>query len=310
MNQPSRPASVAVAIPTWKRAPWLRRLLESLGDLTLPPDEVLVIGRAEDVDARAVAEDDWPWPVRWLEVDRPGHVAPIEVAFREATTDRLAILDDDVEVHPEWLENLVRAFDDPDVACVGGRVLTPGLQARIHPDAGRLRWNGRYVGNVAASLGPRRDVDSVMECNWAWRTDVAKRLTFDPVLDFREAVGYGLDLCLQAKAAGGRVVYDAEAVVYNVEAPRDPGSSIVRDDWVARAHSNGRSYAYIAAKHLPWPRRLAYLAFAFLVGEPKAPGVARAASLARQSGPRQTWRMLAAASVGKLAGTRAAVGGR
>src|SRR5207302_646019 len=160
-------------------------------------------------------------------------------------------------------------------ACVGGRVVTPGFNGRIHHDAGRVRWYGRHIGNIGASdaLGPV-EVDGVMEGNWAWRRAVLTKLHFDPVLDFDDAAMYGLDLCLQLRVLGYRVVYQPAARVIHHAAPRSP--ELDRRDRPQRVFSYCRNYTYIALKHFSMPRRAMFLTWWWLVGEDGAFGLARA----------------------------------
>jgi GT2 family glycosyltransferase len=157
------------------------------------PQEIIVVGRAEDLDAqevvRKLAQTPGAVSIRWLEVDRPGHIAPIEVGLRATKTPLVAFLDDDAEPEAGWLEALVSAFSDPQVACVGGRVITPGFRGKVRADAGRVRWYGNHIGNIGAleARGPV-EVDGVMECNWAWRSNALRSLRLDPIFEDGDAV--------------------------------------------------------------------------------------------------------------------------
>ncbi|MDR7545254.1 MAG: glycosyltransferase family 2 protein [Armatimonadota bacterium] len=293
---------VSVVVPTWQRAPWLERCLTALEAQTRPPDEVIVVGRAEDTAAQKVVERHAQLPARRVTVDRPGHVAPVKYGLGEARGEIVAFLDDDTEPEPGWLLAIVAPFHDPRVACVGGQVIVQGMRAKVRRDAGRVRWYGRHIGNVAQRDDPHPvDIDGVMECNWAWRKCVLSRLVFDPLLDFDDASMFGLDLCLQARGAGHRVVYQPEARVVHHVAPRDP--LLDRSDRPRRAYAYSRNYTYIALKHLRGGRRLAFLAWWWGVGERGSYGLAKAlADLAVQGS--QVWPLTRASFEGKLEGIR------
>jgi GT2 family glycosyltransferase len=83
---------------------------------------------------------------------------------------------------------------------------------------------------------------------------------------------YGLDLCLQAKSAGWRVVYEPQALVYHHAAPRAP--ELDRADRPRRVFSYSRNYTYIMLKHLEWWRKPIFLAWWFLIGERGSWGLA------------------------------------
>src|SRR5262249_15612738 len=153
---------------------------------------LLVVGRAVDRDAQRVVTEASRTrrgsEISWLEVNRPGHIAPVLRGLAEATGDFVAFLDDDAVVQPGWLQSITATLSPPDVACVGGMVITPGFAGTVTEDAGRIRWYGQLAGNIGALDAPgSREVDAVMECNWAWRRTILSSLAFDPVLDFDDA---------------------------------------------------------------------------------------------------------------------------
>jgi len=279
--------TVTVIIPTWHRAEWLERCLRAVQHQTHRPDEVIVVGRTEDVAAAQVAGEaasSASFPVRWCVVARPGHIAPVQAGLAATRTPLVAFLDDDTEPQPGWLQALVAPFADSRVACVGGRVITPGFRGRVHRDAGRVRWYGKHIGNVGALDAPGVvEVDAVMEGNWAWRTEVLRRLRLDPIFEDGDATMYGLDLCLQAKALGGRVVYEPRAQVIHYVAPRDP--ALDRADLGARTFVYSRNMTYIGLKHFRGLRRVAWLAWWWPVGDSGSRGPVRAvADVLRRDG--------------------------
>jgi hypothetical protein len=131
------------------------------------------------------------------------------------------------------------------------------------------------VGNVGALETSRpRDVDAVMEGNSCWRTHVIRSLEFHPVLACDDASMYGLDLCLQAKDQGGRVLYTSAARVEHTPGPRHGSKS--REDRRSSYRSYGRNYTLIALRHLRGWRRPLFVAWWWLVGERASYGIVTA----------------------------------
>ena len=269
-------SDVSVVIPTWRRYELLERCLDGVLSQEPSPGEVLVVARPDDVEALKVIEEAAVrGPVRWVEVTEPGHVPPVRAALDATTTDLIAVIDDDAVPKPGWLAGLVDVMRDHSVVCVGGHVYTEGNQPIVHPDAGKIRWYGQYVGNVAAvEAADPLDVDSVMEGNWCWRASVLRSLAFDPVLARDDAVMYGFDLCLQAKARGGRVVYTSAARVVHTPGPR--AGSFNRHDHARARRSYSRNYTYIALRRFRGIRLLAFVVWWVLVGERASYGLATA----------------------------------
>lgn len=295
--------TVTVAIPTYLRPDLLSRCLNGVLAQVPAPDEVLVIARRDDTEAWSTIDAaGTASAVRGVEVQEPGHVPPVRAALAATSSEFVAFIDDDAVPKPGWLAGLVDAMCDDSIVCVGGHVETPGAQPIIRPGAGTIRWYGQYIGNVASVEASHPfEVDSVMEMNWCWRTSVLRSLSFDPVLARDDASMYGLDLCLQAKAGGGRIVYTSAARVVHTPGPRHDGS-IARDD--RRSHrSYGRNYTLIALRRLRGIRRVAFVMWWWLVGERGSYGLSTAAvDVIRGRAAPGT---VAASFAGKAEGTRA-----
>lgn len=253
-----------VIIPTWQRAPLLQRLIEALTRQSLRPTSLIIVGRDSDVDARDVAREACVHlDTRWVSVARPGHVAPLIAALPLVETPTFAMTDDDCEPHEQWLEQLVHPFaSSEDIACVGGRVNWNRADGRVRHETSIVRWYGRLMSLREAH--PRR-VSAVAECNWAWRTAIARQLAFDPQLDFEDALLYGVDLCMQASRLGLATVYEPRAVVDDDSAPRATGFG--REDIPRRLYVYNRNLAYLQRKHYSRPLRFVEQLWRVLLGE-------------------------------------------
>jgi GT2 family glycosyltransferase len=122
----------SVVICTRDRPEALAICLASLREQTLAPREVLVVDNASrDSRTREIAMAAGATVVR---EDRPGLDYARNAGARHASMPILAYTDDDVQLHPSWLERLVGAFDRPDIAAVTGLVLPAELatEAQLH----------------------------------------------------------------------------------------------------------------------------------------------------------------------------------
>ena len=242
------------------------------------PDEIVIVGRMGDADTEdAIALIDATQhssvTIRSAWVTEPGHIPPVETGVRSATCDWVAMVDDDVTVTPEWLASLGPHFATVDVGVVGGRVLVPtATPPKPKGRPGCVSWYGKIWGNLGGMDGPCAwEVDTVMEGNCVWRRDLLTSLEFDSVLNFDDASMYGLDLCLQAKKRGFRVIYEPRALVYHHPAPRAP--ELDRQERGGRLFSYCRNYTYIILKQFPFWRRFLFLGWWFLIGERDAWGL-------------------------------------
>lgn len=124
--------SASVVICTRDRPEELQRCLASLPQQTYPPREIIVVDNASrDKRTRAVvlAAD-----AIYVREDRPGLDIARNSGARRANSEIVAYTDDDVILHRHWLERLVTAFDNPQIAAVTGLVLPAELttEAQVH----------------------------------------------------------------------------------------------------------------------------------------------------------------------------------
>ena len=302
---------MSVVVPTWVRAAWLDRCLQGIVEQGAPPEEVIVVGRSQDLEARAVVKRHAAGgqiKVRWEVVETPGHMPPVELGTHLATQPIVAFLDDDAVPQRDWLSNLLAPFEEERVACVGGRVDVPGATPSLARRPGELLWYGQYMGNLS-SLATSSPVEVVtgVECNWAWRRSVLLSLTFDRRLNVHDASMYGMDLSLQARSAGWRVLYQPSAAVTHHVAPRD--TRLRRDDLRRRVRSYSRNYTLIGLKHFRGVQRAAFFLWWWLVGERGSYG-ALTAMVDRVSGRRDALLLMTEAMAGRREGWRSWRNGR
>ena len=190
-----RPAvSASVVICTRDRPDQLAACLASLPRQSYRPREIIVVDNAS-LDQRthdvALAAG-----VIYIREDRPGLDIARNTGVLRATGDIVAFTDDDVLLHPKWLERLVAAFDRPQVAAVTGLVLPAELatEAQRHFETYWGFGKGYRERDFDSSSfkSHRRDAFPAWEigagASMAFRRDVFERIgLFDERLDVGQA---------------------------------------------------------------------------------------------------------------------------
>jgi glycosyltransferase involved in cell wall biosynthesis len=120
--------SVSILIPTHDRAAVLRQSLESLCQLTVPTGaavEVVVVANACTDETESVVHEmlaALPFPGKCVTELRANLNVARNAAVANSRHDVLALLDDDVWVHSEWLSGLIDAYSNREVDVVAGPI--------------------------------------------------------------------------------------------------------------------------------------------------------------------------------------------
>jgi len=120
------PTTASLVICTRDRPQELARCLKSLADQTALPTEVIVVDNAS-TDARS-REITVAAGATYVREDRPGLDFARNAGVSAATGEIVLFTDDDVLLHPRWLQRMVEAFDSPDIEVVTGLVLPAELE--------------------------------------------------------------------------------------------------------------------------------------------------------------------------------------
>ena len=196
--------------------------MDALAHQTVAPLEtILVVDHHDGLLARA--RDEFP-DVRVLDNPRTGGASGARnTGIAQAKGSIIAFVDDDATPEPDWIEQLLAAYDDEHVMAVGG-VATPVWPSR-RPDhlPPELDWivGCTYQGQPTV----RTDVRNLWGCNMSVRSEVFQR-----VGNFDEQVGrIGLiplgteetELCIRIaqQIPGARVVFEPRARVRGFLSP-------------------------------------------------------------------------------------------
>jgi glycosyltransferase involved in cell wall biosynthesis len=214
---PAGGVRVTVVVPTRGRAAYLEVTLDSLRrQRTRTPHELLVVDDGATDATPEVAERFGVRLVRHGE--RRSLNAARNTGLREAGADLIAFVDDDVLVPAGWLDALVEgAARHPEAEAFGGPI-------RARFEGGVPRGCGREDPPITTlDLGGEDiEVEMVWGANFAVRRSAVERVgEFDETLD--RAHGDEEDWLLRLSAAGGRIVYLADAGLEHRRAPGDSG---------------------------------------------------------------------------------------
>ncbi len=217
--------SVSVVICTRDRSQQLEACLNSLQNLDKYPDEIIVVDNAPTTELTKKVVDKFP-QVRYVLESRPGLSIARNTGIKSAKSNIIAFTDDDVEVHPNWIERVLYGFQDPKVMVVTGLMLPAELetaaQVAFHRGTSGFNWECRPIIYDTEYFENRKPFGTPVWQIGAGANMSLRRQIIDIVGDFDERLGAGASGCSEDSefwyrvlAAGWICRYEPSAVVYH-----------------------------------------------------------------------------------------------
>ena len=190
---------------------------------TLKPHEVIVaIDHNEELLNRLKSE--LPPEVKVVLNDGPymGSSATDNVGVSLAKGDIVAFIDDDAVAEKDWLEHLVKHYQEPSIVAVGGRLIPVWKNGRPGWFCEDLNWivGCTYKGHPES----RAEVRNLIFCNASLRHSVFDSVGLFPAETGRSVNwGTGFEsqafLRLKSQMPDAAIIYDPDAVVYHKVTP-------------------------------------------------------------------------------------------
>lgn len=238
---------VSVIIPNWNGAQHLPGCLESLRRQTYAPLEVLVVDNGSEDGSLALLAADFP-EVRTLALGQNrGFAGACNAGMSAAPGDVLVLLNNDTEADPNWMTEVVAAFDrHPEAGIVASKMLLFDRRDTFHTTGDFYRRDG-VPGNRGVWQKDRGQYDKE---EWVFSANggsaAYRRSLLEQVGWLDEDFFYScedVDLAWRAQLAGWRCVYAPRAVVYHKLSATGGG--------VTASFYDGRNFIYLLAKDYP-----------------------------------------------------------
>jgi GT2 family glycosyltransferase len=200
---PPRP-KVSVVVANYNGAATLDRCLGSLGNLTYPNYEVVVVNDGSTDHSQSIIERH---PVRSITVSNGGLSRARNLGVEAATGDIVAFIDSDAWADSDWLHFLVTTLEEHGAAAVGGPNLSPPEDGFV---AQCVDW---APGNPTHVLVDDEQAEHVPGCNMAFRKEAL--LTIKGFEPRHRAAGDDVDVCWKLLARGEQIVFSPGAFVWH-----------------------------------------------------------------------------------------------
>lgn len=216
--------SISIIICTYNRADILSKTLESWHSVRIPKCNVELIvidNKSTDHTFQVVASfyDSCPCKLRYVHENKIGLSNARNRGIEESNEKIVAFVDDDVDFHENWLQEILKAFyDNSDISAIGGCSI-PKFEIEVP------HWitEDVYKSYGSTDSGPQDRLMHFPEhpygLNMAFR-----RLVFDKVGVFNPALGRvkrclisneEFDIFYRLKEKKLSVLYASKAIIYH-----------------------------------------------------------------------------------------------
>jgi GT2 family glycosyltransferase len=214
------PTRVTVVIPNWNGERFLKLCLNSLRDQSFRDFETLLVDSGSTDGSLGFVAESFPEVKTIALGENRGFSGAVNAGIRASETELVALLNNDTEQNPGWLEALVRAAEDHPEAGLFASKLVDFHDRRLLDGAGdamRLSGLPYRLGHGERDRG-RFDVPGYVFGACA-AAALYRRSLFDEIGLFDEDfVSYceDGDLSFRAQLAGYRCFYVPGSVVYHM----------------------------------------------------------------------------------------------
>ena len=240
-------ARLSVVIPNWNGKDFLETCLNALRRQKAADIEVILVDNASADDSQAYVKAEYP-EVRLIELpENRGFTGACNTGIETASTEFIALLNNDTEVEEHWVAEVIAAFDArPDVGIVASKMLLFDARDRFHTAGDFFTSDGR-AGNRGAWQTDRGQYDSGEYVFSACGGSAAyRRSMLDEIGSLDDDFFFlleDIDIAWRAQLAGYKVWYTPSAVVYHHLSATGGGATA--------SYYDGRNGIWLVIKNMP-----------------------------------------------------------
>lgn len=250
-------ARVSVIILNWNGRHFLKRCLQSLFAQTFQDFQVVLVDNGSEDGSVSFLEKHFPQVRILTNQENRGFAAANNQAIRATDSEFIATLNNDTEVEPNWLEELVRAIEtDERVGACASKMLFAHRPGMINSTGIALDRAGIAWDRQGGQKDNPDEIEIVKVFGACAGAALYRRAMLDEIGLFDEAFFAYLedvDLAWRAQWADWKTLFVPTARVLHFHSGTGGEGSYFKN-WHL-----GRNKVWVITKNYPWPQMLWYL---------------------------------------------------
>jgi GT2 family glycosyltransferase len=243
------PESFSVIIPSWNGIDLLPTCLDSLRAQTYRHFDIIIVDNASSDETVSLIRQDYP-EVRLvaLETNR-GFTGAVNLGIAQSTGQLVALINQDVEADPQWLQALAAAsLAHPEAGAFACKIMLYDQRSRFHSAGDSYRRDGIPVNRGVwdrddGQFDEQTDVFAACGGAAAYRRSMLDQVGW---LDERFFMYCeDVDLAWRYQLAGFRTIFVPDSVAYHRLSASGAG--------VTASYYTGRNTIWVIVKNMPGP---------------------------------------------------------
>jgi len=241
----SNQLNISIVIPTYNRSDLAINLAQQIRQLYTKKYQIIIVDQENhnQPDEKIIKELN----IEYFNLPNANTSLAKNKGIETAQGDIVVFFDDDVEITNITLTSHLKAYKDPNVVGVAGRVINDGevIPSKSQVETGISNYMAtKFVYKFWSTK--KQIVDFVYGCNMSFRKKILDSVGgFD--IEFPK-IFEEVDLSMRVKKMG-EIIFEPEALVYHHKAK----SGGIRKDEEQKANLIYKNYGHFIAKHVPFP---------------------------------------------------------
>lgn len=202
--------SASIIVPSFHRPEGIQKILTMLSLLCEKEGAELLLVDQSGYDLQKIESITRNCDFKYVRLAEPNLPAARNAGAENSSGEILLFIDDDAEPQEGWIAAHLAPFADPQIGCVGGRVIDTNAKGNSKVPVTYNSRTGEYVADFGCDVA--QETISFPGGNSAIRKKAWEQIRFDPIYK-ANAYFEEVDFAFRARKKGWKIFYEPKAAI-------------------------------------------------------------------------------------------------